>query len=920
MARKNPNISISIDGEADLSKARKDVKSDLGRMEDDARDAAKAIDRAFANLSPELDTSEIRQALDLAKQLDGMVAEFTVDTDLAEIRQAEQLAKSLRGFQARVDLSVEGREELADALDLAAKMDQIRRVKVEVQGRQDLEKAADLADDLERRRTVPIDAQASDLVRLDNEIEASITEGGRAGSEGIAGALGGLDLSDVGGGMAEQLAGGLAAAGPYAAAAGAVGAVFGESFLEGFNNALPDTRGDTIRQLRNNLADSDMVEVGRAGGAAYSAGLSEGLTAAKDAAALLKGELGGIDKGLNLDEAVRQAMALEQVFGVELADSVTAVDKLVSQGLVKNSQEGFNLLFELGQKTGTQFDEMLELTNEFSTAIKALGIEGPKGLQMIADMVEQGIFPQVDQAGEVFEELNETIINGGAAEALELIGLNAEEMQQRIASGGFEASSAVSEIAATLLAIDDNALQASATAEIFGGNMGLLGDEAREAALQLFVAADGTEEVGTAASDAADKIEESASGLDRLKKAAVELGNEMAGPLVDGLDTLNSLADLDFGPAADSAGSFGESLASHVIAPLGMFSDLTGRDPFGPLKDAFDELRGKTDDFAESTGPAVAGAEALSTAAREGAPRLEELGVGADNAAAAIAAAQAATEQLDAALQLFSGRFDEDQIMRRIEEDTIAATEAVKGLEAGTYTLGTGFDISTEKGRNAQAALEDLSGSLDTAIAAYQNGTITGQQLADKHAVIEGSVREVASAMNATQAETDELIGKYAAVPSDVSTIFHAETQAAMGAVAAYAGAILAVPTSRTTTITTYQQTVVRPTANDSRFGRASGGPVRAGEMYTVGELGRELFVPDEDGQIIDHASTREILENNPGARALGGSAGSAAGGAAGGRVVLELRSSGSDADEFLIRMLRKSLRNRGGNLDVVFS
>src|SRR5574343_350997 len=329
-----------------------------------------AREAADITLSPEVDTAEIRQALALAKTLDGLTAEMTVDTDLPEIQEAEKLARSLRGFQ----------------------------------------------------------------VRLDDQVADALTRGGEAGAEGVAGALGGIDFGDIGGSARDELTGALAAAGPWAAVAGGIGAVFGDEFLQGFNNALPSGRADTIRALRSNLPESDLVEVGQAGGDAYSAGLSEGLTGAKDAAALIKGELGGIDDDLDLSKVTRQALTLEQVFGTDLAESVASVDKLVSQGLVKNSEEGFNLLFELGQQTGTQFDEMLELTNEFSTAIKALGIEGPKGLKLIGEMVEQGIFPQVDQAGEVFEELNETIISGGAAEALQQLTGDAEGFTATIAS------------------------------------------------------------------------------------------------------------------------------------------------------------------------------------------------------------------------------------------------------------------------------------------------------------------------------------------------------------------------------------------------------------------------------------------------------------------------------------------------------
>ncbi|MBU3262059.1 hypothetical protein KPG71_18720 [Roseovarius sp. PS-C2] len=50
-------------------------------------------------------------------------------------------------------------------------------------------------------------------------------------------------------------------------------------------------------------------------------------------------------------------------------------------------------------------------------------------------------------------------------------------------------------------------------------------------------------------------------------------------------------------------------------------------------------------------------------------------------------------------------------------------------------------------------------------------------------------------------------------------------------------------------------------------FGRATGGPVRAGQAYQVGEHGRELFVPRTDGQIVNASDVRQLS----GARSGGG-------------------------------------------------
>ena len=65
MARRN-DIEVGVTGVADFRKARKDAAKDLDRIEKDAKSTADDIERAFdrVELSPELDTAEIRQALD----------------------------------------------------------------------------------------------------------------------------------------------------------------------------------------------------------------------------------------------------------------------------------------------------------------------------------------------------------------------------------------------------------------------------------------------------------------------------------------------------------------------------------------------------------------------------------------------------------------------------------------------------------------------------------------------------------------------------------------------------------------------------------------------------------------------------------------------------------------------------------------
>jgi hypothetical protein len=760
-----------------------------------------------------------------------MVADFTIDTDLAEIQEAEKIAKALRSFQGRVDLDVEGREELADALDLAEKMDQIRSVKVQVQGLQDLERAGQLADDLERRRTIPIDAQASDLVRLEDEI----TEAGEGGAEGIAGAIGDVDFEGIGAAGLDALTGALATAGPWAAVAGAAGAAFGGEFLEGFSNALPTGRADTIRALRTNLSGSEMREVGTAGGEAYSAGLTEGLTEAKDAAATLRGELGDVDEDLDLGEVTRQASALAAVFDVDIADAVTGVRNLVAQGLVRDSEEGFNLLFELAQRTGVQFDEMLESSDEFSTAIKALGIEGAHGLGLIAEMIEQKIFPQVDQAGEVFEELNETIITGGAAEALEQIGLNAEEMQQRIAAGGPDAARAVAEISERLLAIDDDALQASATAEIFGGNMALLGDEAREAALELFATADGTTAVGTAASDAADAIEESATGLDRLKRAAIDAGEAIGTPLADALAVADALEAGDWDGVAQGLQDVGQGFGDLIPGIKGSGDEAEAAAP--KLMSTSDELRAMK-------GEAIGAADGLDET-------------------------EGAVSSLDDALAEFSGRFDADELFIDLEEQIARTVATATEAEGSFLNLDGSFNLLDDTGRELNQTFIDLAREQDGLITGLQDGTISAGEYQAGMGRVRQGVIDARMAMGDGRAEAERYADKLLAIPDDISPDVRATSNVPAVVDRAERDLNRLDGKTATTYIVTRTSTISgKGTGTISK--RAHGGPVTAGDPFLVGEEGEELFVPGEDGTIIDAGQTRAMRSAPTGPAAAG--------------------------------------------------
>ena len=95
--------------------------------------------------------------------------------------------------------------------------------------------------------------------------------------------------------------------------------------------------------------------------------------------------------------------------------------------------------------------------------------------------------------------------------------------------------------------------------------------------------------------------------------------------------------------------------------------------------------------------------------------------------------------------------------------------------------------------------------------------------------------------------------------------------------------------------------------------GKAIGGPVSAGQAYEVGENGRELFVPGENGTIVSGDRMRAMMNRVMTPGMLSGAAAGAAG--TGGRMVFHnhqtIDLAGANGDE-TIRRISAAAAQRG--------
>lgn len=267
--------------------------------------------------------------------------------------------------------------------------------------------------------------------------------------------------------------------------------------------------------------------------------------------------------------------------------------------------------------------------------------------------------------------------------------------------------------------------------------------------------------------------------------------------------------------------------------------------------------------------------------------------------------------------------------VREMEAAIDAASESLK-------QNGRTLDENTEKGRANNQALDNLAAAtMKAAEAALANGqgwdaaqaiwergrgqllanaqamgmtkeqarALANQILAtpDKTAVLRGNMQDL-------QAKLESAKRQLASVPDSRRAQVRADISQLQAQVRAAQRALMGLH-DRTVWITTIYQTqsIAHPggqaQAHGGVIGAAGGGP--RSRMTLVGEQGPELVDLAPGSRVRSNPDSRRIADGM-------------AGGGKGGHAVLEIQSSGSRVDDLLLEILRKSIRVRGGDVQLV--
>jgi phage-related minor tail protein len=331
------------------------------------------------------------------------------------------------------------------------------------------------------------------------------------------------------------------------------------------------------------LTTERSAEVGQVAGNLYAHAYGDSLETVNGAVAAVMGSIGGMSDASSADlEAVTgTALNFATAMDVDVASAAKSAGILVKTGLADSATDAFDLLTVAAQEAGPAMVEpVLDAANEYSTNFAAMGYSGEQAMALLVDASAGGEIA-VDKVGDAVKEfsIRSTDMSATSVAAYQTLGLNAEDMANRILAGGDSAQTATQQIIAGLQGIQDPATRANTAIALFGSPLEDLGVTQIPAFLDSLSMANGElEGTAGAAAKMGDTLNDNASSnlTSFMRTAQQVFVDVLGGQVIPKVQEFASWIATNLGPAVSSvAGTLNDTLGPAVSAVFGFLSEHT---------------------------------------------------------------------------------------------------------------------------------------------------------------------------------------------------------------------------------------------------------------------------------------------------------------------------------------------------------
>ncbi|SDL14309.1 Phage-related minor tail protein [Nocardioides sp. YR527] len=256
--------------------------------------------------------------------------------------------------------------------------------------------------------------------------------------------------------------------GKMALGGAAAAALFGASLVSAMN--LEPGQDKIAASL--GLTEKQAEIAGKVAGDVYANGWGQSADDVNNAVESIMSSIKGM-KGASASElqsVTEDAMAFSQAMEIDVTRAAQVAGNMIANGMAKDATEAFDLMTVASQKVPKALrEDILDATDEYGQFFNTIGIKGPEAMGILAQGAEKGMYG-IDKAGDAVKEftIRSTDMSNGSISAYKAIGLNADDMANKILAGGDSASGAFNQIIDGILGIEDPAKRANTAIALFG--------------------------------------------------------------------------------------------------------------------------------------------------------------------------------------------------------------------------------------------------------------------------------------------------------------------------------------------------------------------------------------------------------------------------------------------------------------------
>lgn len=298
--------------------------------------------------------------------------------------------------------------------------------------------------------------------------------GGLEGLSGTAGSAGSSTGGSFIAGFAPRVAGLGSKGGPIGVALAGVavlGIGVGVALADAIADGMQQEATQDLIQAKLGINEETARRIGEAAGAAYSNGWGQSAASNMDGvrAAIQSGLLTGEEDTGTFKSTIEQLNIVSEIMGEEIPAVARAAGQSVKNGIAKDATGAFDLLVQSQKNSLNVSEDLLDSQIEYSTQLRALGLEGAEGWALVAQGVKGGA-RDTDVVIDALKEMKLRATDGtaAAADGFEKLSLNSELWTTAMNEGGEASRNAMADALRGLNAITDPTEKNAAALALFG--------------------------------------------------------------------------------------------------------------------------------------------------------------------------------------------------------------------------------------------------------------------------------------------------------------------------------------------------------------------------------------------------------------------------------------------------------------------